>query len=58
MELLTYFKGLSQKHGEYNFYTGLPTPSAFDRQERQEKLKLWPREMKEIEATARQYYPN
>ncbi|WP_199245184.1 EH signature domain-containing protein [[Phormidium] sp. ETS-05] len=54
----TYFKGLSQKHGEYSTLTGLPTPSAFDRQERQYKLQGWQREMKEIEAAAKQYCDN
>ncbi|GAB4301221.1 MAG: hypothetical protein Fur0025_41290 [Oscillatoriaceae cyanobacterium] len=51
----TYFKGLSPEHGQYNFYTGLPTPSAFDRQERQRKLQRWREEMREIEAAAKLY---
>ncbi len=49
----TYFKGLSPEHGRYNQLTGLPTPSEYDRQQRQEKLNRWQREMREIEDDAR-----
>jgi hypothetical protein len=50
-----YFKGLHFPHNQYDPETGLPTPSFSEQEERNRKLEMWQREMREIKEAARQF---
>lgn len=50
-----YFKGLHFPHNQYDPETGLPTPSSSEQAERDRKLEMWEREMRDIKEAARHF---